>query len=418
MKIIYLHQYYNTLNYSGSTRSFEFSKKLIEMGHEVVVVTSFRETFKNNIWFQTNDSQINIHWLPLQYSNRFTFLKRLKIFLLFAWKSYFKIKKIEADIIFASSTPLTIAIPAIFAAYKKNIPMIFEVRDLWPDIPIAMKILKNPILIFFSKLLEMWAYKYSNAIITLSPEMKDGIVKKKVDKKKIAIIPNSSDIEMFKSDEKLAKNFRYKRPWLKNRPLLVYTGAFGQVNDLSYLIRLSEELIKCNSQIKILLLGDGFEKEKLIATAKKSNVYKKNIFFENPVPKKDIPAIYSAANIISNIVVDVRENWANSANKFFDGLAAGKPIFLNHGGWMQDLVLKYGCGLCAYGKNIEEVAKELDLAINNKTWLKSSGEASKNLAKIYFDRKIHVLQLEKIFHLAINNKCKLTHEVTKDFLKK
>ena len=145
MKIIYLHQYYNTLNYPGSTRSFEFSKMLIEMGHQVVVVTSFREPFKNNNWFQTKDSQINIHWLPLRYSNRFTFFKRLKTFLLFAWKSYFNIKKIEADIIFASSTPLSIAIPAIFAAYKKNIPMIFEVRDLWPDIPIAMKILKNPI---------------------------------------------------------------------------------------------------------------------------------------------------------------------------------------------------------------------------------------------------------------------------------
>jgi len=380
-------------------------------------VTSFREPFKNNNWFQTKDSQINIHWIPLRYSNRFTFLKRLKIFLLFAWKSYFKIKKIKADIIFASSTPLTIAIPAIFAAYKKNIPMIFEVRDLWPDIPIAMKILKNPILIFFTKLLEMCAYNYSNAIIALSPEMRNGIVKKKVDKKKIAIIPNSSDIEMFKFDDKLAKNFRYKRPWLKNRPLLVYTGAFGKVNDLSYLIRLSEELIKHNSQIRILLLGDGSEKEKLLAAAKKSNVYKKNIFFENSVPKKDIPAIYSAATIISNIVVDVRENWANSANKFFDGLAAGKPIFLNHGGWMQDIVSKYGCGFCAYGKNIEEVAKELDLAINNKTWLKSTGEASKNLAKTFFDRKIHVLQLEKIFHLAINNKSKLTYEVTKDFFK-
>ena len=67
--------------------------------------------------------------------------------------------------------------------------------------------------------------------------------------------------------------------------------------------------------------------------------YGANLFIEKPLPKKDMPASLSAASIVSNFVIDIRENWANSANKFFDGLAAGKPIFLNHGGWMQDLVL-------------------------------------------------------------------------------
>ncbi len=417
MKIIYLHQYFNTPETAGGTRSYEFAKRLVKMGHEVMMITSYRQHHQNNLWFQTEDSGIKIHWLPLKYSNHTGFFQRVRVFLLFAWKSYLRAKKIDGDIIYASSTPLTIAIPALFISKKKKIPMVFEVRDLWPDVPIAMKILKNSLMIFFSKFLELLAYKNSSAIVALSPEMKKGIISKKIDTNKVAIIPNSSDLEKFEYNEKLAIDFRLKRPWLKNRPLLVYAGTFGKVNDLSYAVRLAKALIKQNTEIRILLIGDGFEKQKLIAEAKKCDVYEKNLFFENPLPKKNMPGCLSAANMTANFVVDIRENWANSANKFFDGLAAGKPIFLNHGGWMEDLVLDYDCGLCMHGKEIEVVAKELDLKINNNDWLKSSGDAALNLAKSLFDRKMHALQLERILHLTINNKSQMVNEITRDYYK-
>jgi glycosyltransferase involved in cell wall biosynthesis len=417
MKIIYLHQFFNTPKTPGGTRSYEFAKSLIKMGHEVVMITSYREPFKNSRWFQTDEDGIEVHWIPLKYSNYLNFFERLIIFLLFSWKSYFKAVKIKADIIFATSTPLTIAIPAVLISKKKNIPMIFEVRDLWPEVPIAMKVLKNSILIYVAELLEEWAYKNSSSIIALSPEMKEGIIKKKIDPKKIAIIPNSSDLEKFEFNEKLAFNFRHERHWLKNRPLLVYAGTFGRVNNLTYAIELAVELKKQKSEIRILLIGDGYEKKQLIEDAKKNDVFEKNLFFEEPVPKENMSAYLSAATIAANFVVNIRQNWANSANKFFDCLAAGKPILLNHGGWMQDLVLKYECGLCMHGKTIEVVAKELDLAISNSTWLKSAGEAAKNLAKKNFDRNIHTDQLETIFTLAINNKFKLVNEVTKHFYK-
>ena len=417
MKIIYLHQYFNTPEMPGGTRSYEFSKKLIEMGHNVEMITTYREPCKNKKWFKTINDGITIHWLPLKYSNNMNFFNRLKVFFTFAWKAYFKAKNIEADIIYASSTPLTIAIPAVFIKLKKNIPMVFEVRDLWPDVPIAMKILNNPFLIYVAKLLELWAYKNSNSIVALSPQMKKGIIAKKIDPKKIAVIPNSSDLEKFSFDKKLALNFRNRRQWLKNRPLLLYTGTFGKVNALSYTIKLAKSLMIQNSEIRILLIGDGAEKNKLVEEAKKNGVYKKNLFIEKQLPKKDIPACLSAASIIANFVIDIRENWANSANKFFDGLAAGKPIFLNHGGWMEDMVLINKCGLCMHGKKIEIVAKELNIALYNKNWLQSSGNASKNLAKKFFDRNIHAKQIEEVLSLTQNDKSKLVSKVTSNFYK-
>jgi len=255
-------QYFNTPEMPGSSRAYEFCKRLIKMGHEVEMITSYREPCKNNDWFKTNYNGIRVNWLPLRYSNDMNYLKRLKVFFTFVWKSFLKARRVEGDIIFASSTPLTIAIPAVFVSREKKLPMVFEVRDLWPDVPIAMKILKNPIIIYLAKLLEIWTYKNADSIVALSPEMKKGIVKKKIDPKKVAVIPNSSNLDRFKFDEKLSIDFRYNRPWLKNKPLLVYAGAFGRVNDLYYAVILAKALKNLNSDIRILLIGEGSEKKK------------------------------------------------------------------------------------------------------------------------------------------------------------
>ena len=164
MKITYLHQYFNNLSMAGGTRSYEMARRLVAMGHEVTVITSWREPHKNSSWFESNESGIKVYWLPVVYSNNMGFLQRVIAFIKFAFFSAVKASSIESDIVFASSTPLTIALPAVFSSFRLRVPMVFEVRDLWPDMPIAMGILKNPFLIYLAKLLEVWAYRNSSAI--------------------------------------------------------------------------------------------------------------------------------------------------------------------------------------------------------------------------------------------------------------
>ena len=120
MKIIYLHQYFTTPNMSGSTRSYEFARRLVQMGHEVEMITSWRQPHQSNDWFLTEEAGIKVHWLPLAYSNNMNFIQRLKSFIFFAWKSAIKAMKVNADIVFASSTPLTISIPAVYISKKKK----------------------------------------------------------------------------------------------------------------------------------------------------------------------------------------------------------------------------------------------------------------------------------------------------------
>lgn len=158
MKVIYLHQYFNTPNMSGGTRSYEMAKRLVAAGHEIHIITSWVKETSQTDWFEETIDGIQVHWFPNPYNNRMTFKQRLGAFFRFAYASMNKVATIPADIVFATSTPLTIAIPAVLGARKQKIPMIFEVRDLWPEVPIAMGILNKSYQIFLAKKLEKWAY--------------------------------------------------------------------------------------------------------------------------------------------------------------------------------------------------------------------------------------------------------------------
>lgn len=388
MKIIYLHQYFNTPDMSGGTRSFEMARRFVAQGHEVHMVTSWRETHHDQTWFQNDVDGIHVHWLPVAYSNHMSFTDRIKAFFKFAFKSAKKAAEIEADVVFATSTPLTIALPAVYAAKKQKIPMVFEIRDLWPELPIAMGALKNPVTRFLAKRLELFAYNNAASIVALSPGMKEGVVRTGYPADKVAVIPNSSDIDMFRVDASLGEACRAKRDWLGGKPLLIYTGTFGLINGVGYMVELAAELAKLESDVRILLIGGGAEFDKVTGQARSLGVLDKNLFIEQSLPKKEIPSVLSAATMASALFIDKPEMRPNSANKFFDALAAGKPLMINYGGWMHDLMESRGCGLAMWQKPIEQVALELDQKLHDKHWLESASNAAKTLAEQSFDRDV------------------------------
>jgi glycosyltransferase involved in cell wall biosynthesis len=404
MKILYLHQYFNTPEMSGGTRSFEMARRFVLEGHEVHIITSWREARKGNDWFETDVEGIRVHWLPVLYSNRMSFGERITAFFKFAFRSARKAACLQADVIIATSTPLTIAIPAVYASKKQKIPMVFEVRDLWPELPIAMGALQNPLARFLAKKLEIFAYKNASSVVALSPGMKDGVVRTGFPSSKIAVIPNSSDIKSFRISNDIGQRFRNERGWLGDKPLLVYTGTFGLINGVDYLVDLARELFNLKSDIRILAIGGGIKFNEVIGRAEAAGVLNQNLFIESYLKKKDVPAVLSAATISSALFIDKPEMRPNSANKFFDSLAAGKPIMINYGGWMHELIKSKGCGVSMWQKPIEQVAKELDVCLHDPLWIKSASMASLALAERFFDRDVLAIQLLSVLEKTVEGR--------------
>ena len=186
----------------GGTRSYEMARRLVAMGHEVNMVTSWREPNSRKDWFTTDEDGIQVHWLSVSYSNHMSYNQRIKAFLKFAWGSALKAASMPADVVFATSTPLTIALPGVYAAHRQKVPMVFEVRDLWPDVPYAMRAINNNFVFWAAKQLEKFAYRKSEHIICLTSTMRDFISGKGITLSKITSIPNLANLDAFRVGRK------------------------------------------------------------------------------------------------------------------------------------------------------------------------------------------------------------------------
>jgi glycosyltransferase involved in cell wall biosynthesis len=403
LKITYIHQYFNTLYMHGSTRSFEFARRLVINSHHVNVITSWRDLTKNRRWFCTKEDGIDIHWIPIRYNNSMNFTKRLRSFLLFVWYSSIKASSLPADIVFATSTPLTVALPGAYVAKRLKIPMIFEVRDLWPELPIAVGVLNSPFLRYLAKRLELFAYRESAHIIALSPGIKNGIVASGYPEDKISVIPNAADLDLFNPDKVNRYSFRMSHPEIGSDPLIVYVGTLGNINGVEYLPNISAESIKMGFRLKFAVIGSGQNESNIRKIAANLGVLGQNFFMFPAVPKNQIPQILSAADIALSLFIDIKQMWSNSANKFFDALASGTPVAINYGGWQAELIEETGAGIVLPPNDPVAASISLNDFVCNSEHLVRAGRAARSLAEGRFCRDKLANQFEEILISIVKN---------------
>jgi glycosyltransferase involved in cell wall biosynthesis len=398
LRVLYLHQYFNLPSQPGSTRSYEMARRLAAHGHQVHLVTSDRSAAAHRQagWRQSVEAGIQVHWLPVPYSNHMSYGQRILAFFRFAIGSAARAAALPCDVVFATSTPLTIALPAVYAARRQRVPMVFEVRDLWPDLPIAMGALRNPVAIAAARWLERFAYRNASRVVALSPGMKEGVVKAGYPAERVRVIPNSADLELFDVPADLGRQFRRQHDWLQDRPLVVYTGTLGKINGVGYLARLAAAVRPIDPEAQFLIVGDGVEAPSVRQLAVELGVWNANFRIMNQLPKRDMPAVLSAADIATSVVIDLPALWANSANKFFDALAASTPMAINHLGWQADLLRETGAGLVLDPVDIEASAAALAGALRDPAWLRAAGRAAGELARRRFSRDALAAQLEEV----------------------
>jgi glycosyltransferase involved in cell wall biosynthesis len=402
MNFLYLHQYFQTPQQGvvgvAGTRSYEIAKLLTSFGHKVIMLTS--NTHPNprakKKWTIENVDGIEVHSYPVSYSNEMNFYERVKAFTTFAFVASIRTLFIKFDIIFATSTPLTIGIPAIFASIISKKKMIFEVRDLWPEAVAEMSLIskKNPIY-WIAKKFEILCYKRASHIFALSPGIKIGITKNKIPNEKVTVIPNSCDLKLFSPE--IRSDFYRKKFRIKNKFVVLYFGTFGEANDLSFVLNVAEFLLKNNhSDITFILHGRGKEGEllKRICIAKKLS----NVIFSKPLPdKKDVAKLISEADITLTIYKNIPLLQTCSPNKFFDSLASGKAVITNMDGWIRSIVELNNCGIYSRPDCVEEFAYNILHLRDNKNKLKLMNLNARIVAEREFSREVLTKQMNEIF---------------------
>ena len=388
MKILYLHQHFSTPHGSTGTRSYEIARRLISEGHEVDIVcgsfdsasSGLNSKFKNGIRKGSFEG-INITELKIEYSNTQSFFKRSASFLSYAFRTTYIALTYKYDLIFTTSTPLTAAIPGILAKWFRNKKFIFEVRDLWPELPRQMKVITNPFILKVLSIIEYLAYNTADKCIGLSPGITDGILKIRKDQNNVITIPNGCDIDLFNPIKQNDVNIDFE-----NNFIALYAGTHGMANGLDYILEAAKYLKKSNEEgIKLVLIGNGMLKESLVAEAKRSQL--NNVMFLDPLTKMELAHIMKKANLGIQSLKNVPSfYYGTSPNKFFDYIASGLPVIVNYPGWVKDLITEYKCGFYASENSPQDFAKCLIKAKKNQAKLKIMAENSINLAKTKFNR--------------------------------
>lgn len=390
MRILYFHQHFSTPKGSAGIRSYAMAQSLIRNGHQVTMVcgsfgagqTGLTESFNNGMR-RGNVDGIDIIEFELPYSNSLSFLKRILIFLSFAFKSIKVAFTENYDVLFATTTPLTAGIPGIFAKWFRRKPFVFEVRDLWPELPKAMGVIKNPIVLWLMSVLEWMSYHSADRLIGLSPGIVEGIVKRGINPEKVASIPNGCDLDIFATDHQSWRPEQVSG----NDLMAIFTGTHGLANGLDAVIDAAVELQKRGrNDIKLVLVGDGMQKQSLVARAKQLELT--NVIFHEPVNKNKLAGLMASADIGLQILANIPAfYYGTSPNKFFDYIAAGLPVLNNYPGWLADSIADRKCGFAVLPENPSAFADALEYAADYRNELKEMGINAQQLAKEQFNRE-------------------------------
>lgn len=391
MKVLYFHQYFTTPSKGGGIRSYEFAQALIKGGHEVTVVCGGADDKFNLARISKNINKgtvdgVNVIQIRVATKNKDKLLKRGIDFVKYGFLGIRFAFEEDYDILFATSTPLTAGIPGIFAKWfrRKPFKFVFEVRDLWPELPKALG-LKNPIALWGMSVLEKLSYNKSDACIGLSPGICRGIENKAPKNHPIKLIPNGSDINLISNDGKKG----YEISGIKNSDIIAgFTGAHGIANGLDAVLNMAKVLQERRiDNIKILLVGDGMMKTHLLQRKKEEKI--ENCIFLDRVNKYELNKILNRIDIGLMVLKNIPAfYYGTSPNKFFDFISAGLPIVNNYPGWLADLISENDCGVVVEPDNPEAFADAIQDMAEDRKRRELMGKNSRKLAEEKFDRSL------------------------------
>jgi len=390
MKVIYFHQHFSTPKGSAGIRSYEMARRLLARGHQVTMVcgsygggaTGLSESFKNGRRRGTVDG-IDVIEFELAYSNADGFVKRAMTFAKFAFRSIGLAMTERYDVLFATTTPLTAGIPGIVARWLRGKPFVFEVRDLWPELPRAMGVIRNPVVLWAMGVLEWTSYRSAHRLVGLSPGIVDGIAHCGVPHERIASVPNGCDLDIFSTEV---------HPW---RPaqvqptdlMVVFAGTHGMANGLDAVLDAACELKRRGrDDIKLLLIGQGKLKAGLQDRAEREGL--SNVVFHDPVNKEQLAGLMASTDVGLQVLANVPAfYYGTSPNKFFDYIASGVPVLNNYPGWLAEKIEEHQCGMTVRPDDPSAFANALEQAAADRPALKAMGQRGLALARSQFARQ-------------------------------
>jgi len=381
----------------GGSRWNEITKYWTDIGHEVSVIGGMmhyngntkRDEYKGKFFVKKFQGKVEVYRSHVSESYNSGFLGRLWGYFSFMfsslWNGAFKVNG-RYDVVIVTSPPLFVGISGYLLSKIKGIPMVFEIRDLWPESAIDTGVLSNKLIINLAYAVEKFIYRKSKLINVLTPAFYNTLrVNKGISEKKLIMIPNAAD---FSLSEEILSNFNRdqfrKDNGLDGKFVITYVGAHGVANHLEQILDAGKLLEDTN--VLFLLIGQGMEKPRLIEKANQMGVV--NVRFHDPVPKRDVFKFIIASDMGASVLKRVDTFKTVYSNKTFDYFSCKKPILMAIDGVSRELVEEAAAGSYVEPENADEYNRVIREYLGDLERVKMEGENGYRYAKNNFDRKV------------------------------
>lgn len=408
MRVLYLSQYFPPEVGATQTRAYEMSTGLIRAGCQVTMLTEvpnhpegiIRPDYRGRFWVREKLDGIDVIRVWVKTAPVKTMRTRLAFYLSYmlnATLAGLALARGRYDIIYTTSPPLFVGGTALALSYLRRTPLLFEVRDLWPESAVALGELKNPRFIRWAAWLEETCYRRARRIVVVTEGIRDRLVERGFPPEKLALIPNGANTDLFRPRPDAGQALR-RELGLGAKFLVIYAGIHGVAQGLEVVLQTAQHLAD-DPCFHFLFVGDGPCKADLLRL--KKDLALPNVTMLDAQPRESIPAYLSAAD--AALIPLRRLDLFKSAvpSKMFDAWACGCPVVLSIDGEARRVLERAQAGVFVEPESSEAMAEAIRALATDRERCQEYGANGRRLVEKHYSRQAQALQLNELLE-ALN----------------
>ena len=389
MKILFITDNFAPEVNAPATRTYEHVKEWIkDKDIEVTIITcapnfphgKVYEGYKNKFYQKEYIDGIEVIRVWSYITSNSGFVKRVLDYISFGIMAFIVGLFKKHDLIIATSPQFFTTWAAWGLSKIKRKPWIFELRDLWPESIKTVGAMKQGKVINILEKIELGLYKSCNKVVAVTDAFKTNLINRGIDAKKIEVVTNGSNVELFSAREK--NHELLKSLGLENKFIIGYIGTHGMAHSLDFIVSSISKIE--DEAIHFLFIGDGAMKEKVLKIA--DNLKVENATFLNPIKKEEVPEYLNICDV-SLAPLKKEDNFKTVIpSKIFEASAMLKPTLLGVEGQAQEIIETHNAGLCFEPENEKDFLEKIYILKNDKEKYKDLKKGCAELA-IEYDRK-------------------------------
>ena len=412
LDIAVISQFFTPEMGAPAARFHDFGRLLVQRGHRVRVITGFPNSPSGVVPEAYRGARSRREWIDgievlrgwLYTSPKLSKATKTLGFASFAATASLRglFGDLSADVVIATSPPPTVGLPGMLTARRLRAPLIFDVRDIWPEAIALSGRLENPALISVLEAVVRKLYAASSAVSVVTEGKRERLIEKGVPEEKIVVIPNGVDLSRFDADASSdpgseGRAILRRHGVADDRFVVLYAGVFNPPQGLDVLLDAAKQLearvTAGERRVQFALIGHGSERAHLEHRCVSEGL-SETVRLLPEQPRENIPTLLCAAGAVA-VPLRRRRDSHTVPSKLYEAMASGRPVLVSADGAPAAILAEAKAGLANAAGDVDGLVTSIEALRDDDAAAAEMGRRGREYAA-RFDRRELVGQLEEL----------------------